>query len=226
MNVAVLTPARSDGGRRDQLLDWTSKRLASLHPDFQHCIGTHDDGPFNRSLAVNRAATQAPDADVFVLADGDSFVGAEALNAAVQLAADTGCMVLAYDQFMYLGRSMTDKVMDGFTGNWHEGAEWSLTGTCSSMVVFPAGLFREIGGCDEGFVGWGGEDIALSHALQTFGGGLHRIPGEVWHLWHPPAIHTHDDTWPQRCELYHQAAYDKPRMRALLDRIKDDPSAT
>lgn len=225
MHVAVLIPRRPDYGRRDQLAEWTQARWGDLHPDFEVIEGHHLEGPFNRSAAINSAAAQADDADVFVVADCDSFVDAGQLRRAIDRAMSSGQVTFAYDRFAYLSRSMSDAIMDGFAGDWWPGVEWTLAGTCSSMVVIPGDLWRELGGCDEGFVGWGGEDVALSLALQTLGGGMQREPGEVWHLWHPPAPHTHDDIWPDRMDLYAKAAYDKTAMRQLVDRLRAEVAA-
>lgn len=222
MNVAVLVPRRADGGRRDRLTEWTNERWAQLHPDFKVIEGHHDEGHFNRSKAINNAAGQMPDADVFVIADSDSFVAPAQLTEAITTARRTGQVTFAYDRFAYVNRPMSDLIMDGYAGDWWPGVEWTLAGTCSSMVVVPGGLWREYGGADEGFVGWGGEDIAISLALQTFGGGMKRVHGEVWHLWHAPAPHTHDDVFPARMQLYADAAYDRPKMRALVDRLRSE----
>lgn len=223
MNVAVLIPARSDGGRRDALLTWTTGRLRAEHPDHTIAVGHHeiDEGPFNRSAAVNRAAAQAGPADVYVVADGDSFVGARQLDAAVQRASDTGRITFAYDRFNYLNRAMSDQVMAGYQGDWHPGVEWALHGTCSSMVCVPADLFDQVGGFDEGFVGWGMEDIGFSLACQALGGGMERIEGAVWHLHHPMSPENHQQS-PlyqanvARMRRYEAADYDPDAMRALL----------
>ena len=225
MNVAVLTPRRTDGGRRDRLWEWVSARWRLERPDWQIIEGHHLDGPFNRAAAINDAARHAPDADLYIIADSDSFVGATQLDQAINKACISGQVTFAYDRFAYLNRPMSDRVLKGFDGDWWPGVEWVLPGTCSSMVVVPGNLWRELGGADEGFVGWGGEDIALSLALQTFGGGMQRQPGVVWHLWHAPAPHTHDDIWPDRMRLYEAVAYDRDGMRALVDRLRSEVSA-
>lgn len=225
MTVAVVIPRRSDGGRRDQLAEWTRRRLSELHPDFAVIEGHHDDGPFNRSAAINAAVAEAPEAETFIIADSDSIVSAHQLERAIDTARRTGQVTFAYDRFCYLNRHMSDQVMAGFNGDWYPGVEFTMQGTCSSMVVVPGALWREYGGADEGFVGWGGEDIAISLALQTFGGGMQRIQGDVWHLWHAPAPHTHDDVFPARMQLYADAAYDRPKMRELVDRLRSEVSA-
>lgn len=220
VNVAVVVPRRSDGGRRDVLWAWNRERWAQVHPGFNVVEGHHVDGPFNRSAAINNGVEAAGSFDVLVIADGDSFVSHDQLLEAIETADTTGQVTFGYDRFAYLNRAMSDLVMAGFDGDWWPGVEWTMTGTCSSMVVVPAELWRVMGGADEGFVGWGGEDIAISLALQTFGGGMQRVHGDVWHLWHPPAAHTHDDVWPERMQLYADAAYDIDKMTALVDRLR------
>lgn len=220
MKVAVLVPRRPDHGRRDALWAWVSDRWAQLHPDWPVVEGLHLDGPFNRSTAINSAALKAGDWDVALIADSDSFVAAAQAVEAANTAHHAQQLTFAYDRFCYLGKVMSDMVMAGFDGDWTPGVEFTMTGTCSSMVAIPRPLWDRCGGADEGFVGWGGEDVALSLMLQTYGNGLQRIPGDVWHLWHPPAPHTHDDAWPGRVERYGQAAYDVTKMDALLAELR------
>lgn len=219
MRVVVLVPRRADNGRRDEVWSYVLSRWLSEHPDWPIYTGHHDEGPFNRSAAINRAAAAAGDWDVAIIADSDSFVGPVQIHEAVLRATRSGQITFAYDRFMYLSRVMSDAIMNGYQGMWESGVEWSLPGTCSSMVVVTRDLWDQARGFDEGFVGWGGDDIGFSHACQTFGNGLQRVPGPVWHLHHPTAVHADHDTWVPRCERYALAAYDKPAMRALLDEL-------
>lgn len=220
MNVVVLVPRRADHGRRDKLWEFVLHRWQTEQPRWLVANGYHAEGPFNRSAAINQAARAAGDWDIAIVADSDSFVGNAQIEAAVETCARTGQMTLAYDRFAYLSREMSDRVMAGYLGDWTAGVEWSLPGTCSSMVVVTRDVWDEAEGFDEGFVGWGGEDIAFSHKAQTFGGGLQRIPGFVWHLWHAPAVHTAEDVWVPRVAEYARASYDPPAMRALMDALR------
>lgn len=221
MKVVVLVPRRADNGRRDDVWSYVRSRWADEQPTFKVVEGLHDDGgPFNRSKAINAAAKKAGKWDVAIIADSDSFVGPPQIEAAVETAARTGQMTLAYDRFCYLNFEMSNQIMAGFNGNWYAGVEWTMPGTCSSMVVVPRKVWDQAEGFDEGFVGWGGDDIGASHKFQTFGNGLQRIPGEVWHLWHPPAVHADNDTWVPRCERYAKASYNPDAMRALMADLK------
>lgn len=221
MRVVILVPYRADGGRRDELWAWVRARYAALHPDYELFVGTHQTaGPFNRSLAVNRAAKKAGAWDIAAIVDADSFVSAAALDAGIQRCTATGQMVLPYDRFVYLSRAMSDAVLDGYDGNWWPGVEWTMPGTCSSVVVVNRSVWDESEGFDIGLAGWGAEDIIASLKFQTFGGGLQRIVGEVWHLHHPTASHDHIAENMDRANLYAAASYNPPAMRELIARFR------
>lgn len=224
MKVVAFVPRRSDGGHRDATWRWVANRWATAHPGVGLWEGHHDDGPFNRSLAVNRAAEAAGDWDVAVVADSDSFVGDDQLRAAVETAWSSGQITFAFSRFRYLSRGMTRSVMDGFVGDWLPGVEWTMANTCSSQVVVPRGLWDEVRGFDPGFVGWGMEDVAFSLACQSLGGGMQRVDGDVWHLWHPPST----DSTPlreantERMRRYEACRYDPGCMRSLISELRDD----
>lgn len=227
MKVSVLVPRRADGGRRDELWAWVKARWDRLHPEWPVIEGRDEgDHKFNRSAAINRAASES-DADVFVIGDADSFVGPEQVNLACRnaLAPEGPEFVIAYDLFNYLGKNMSDRIMAGFEGWWAPGIEWTMAGTCSSMIVVTRRLFEDVQGFDEGFQGWGFEDIAFSLACQTLGGGVSRIPGDAWHLWHlmSPENNATSPEWNANRErhlLYRDVAYDQPGMRALIERMR------
>lgn len=225
MRVVVLVPRRSDGGRRDALWAWVKARWETDKPEYEVFEGHHDDGPFNRSLAINRAAAAAGEFDVAIVADSDSFVGWHQLDAGIARAVETGQLTLPYVFFSYLGRKMSAQVMAGFDGVWQ--AEWSLPGTCSSTVIVPRVLWDRVGGFDEGFVGWGMEDVAFKLACDAMGGGSQRIDTDdngwathVWHLFHGPS--RENAPTPEylaniaRLERYRECDYDPALTAALL----------
>jgi len=232
MRVVNLVPRRGDGGRRDDVWAWVRNRWETLHPDIDVIEGAETGtGKFNRSAAINDAADKAGDWDAAVISDADSFVGPDQIRMAVANAVTGPCRFwLAYDCFNYLSRHMSDQIMAGFVGYWggtpsQPGIEWTMAGTCSSMLVVTRELWDTIGGFDAGFVGWGFEDIAFSHAAQTFGNGVARVPGAAWHLHHPPSTENNhqDPVWianRERMMRYHAVSYDQDGMRALLDELR------
>lgn len=184
MTVVMLVPRRADGGRRDQLWrfvrDWWTREL----PDLKIIEGHHDDGPFNRSAAINVAADQAGDWDIAVIADADVVTDPAQLAAAIDLARATGRCTLAYTNYAALREQITEDVLAGYDGDWSKGARLKMTNHVSSLVAVPRRLWDEVDGFDERFVGWGHEDLAFAAACRVLGGGIERIPGTVWHLWH------------------------------------------
>jgi hypothetical protein len=220
MRTVVLVPRRADGGRRDVLWAWLARRWAIEHPDWEVFEGHHNDGLFNRSAAINSAAKAAGRWDVAVIADADSLVGADQIDAAVAKAVDTGAMVIAYEQYCYLNKTMSDRIMAGWTGSWWDGVEFTLANTCSNMNVVTRKLWNAVGGFDEGFEGWGWEDCAFSSASAALGG-RERVPGVLWHLWHQPSQENNQDSpeWQAglaRLNRYSACEEDPKKTKALL----------
>lgn len=218
MRIVVLVPRRADNGRRDVLWAYVRARWESEHPDWPIYEGHHDQGPFNRSAAINSAARAAGDWDIAIIADSDSFVGADQIEEAVSTCARTRQMTLGYTTWRALDESMSDRVMAGFDGDWLPGNFVAMTDTCSSMVLVTRDLWEQTGGFDERHQGWGCEDISFAHAARTFGYGWNHTPGSLWHLWH--------ESSPRGPELvaanvaladrYHAAAGNPEAMRVLI----------
>jgi predicted glycosyltransferase involved in capsule biosynthesis len=55
---------------------------------------------------------------------------------------------------------------------------------CGGMVIFKRELFEKMGGWDEDFRGWGGEDDAMAFKMRMFTKNIKTIKGVAYHLWH------------------------------------------
>jgi len=184
MNVAVLVPWRP--GDLDRERNW---RYAS---DFWRGTGWPiatggggQVGPFNRAAARNEAA-RSVEWDVGIFADADVFVAErDQVRVAVNLAVDTERLVLPFEDYTALTEAET---IARVAGDLHElpVRHTEPDPSVGGIMVVPRLLWESLGGFDEGFVGWGFED----YALYTAAGGALRTPGELWHLWHPPAPET------------------------------------
>lgn len=217
MRVVVLVPRRADNGRRDHLWQYVKGRWNDLHPLFEVFEGEDEtDLPFNRSAALNRAAKAAGDWDVALVVDADTFAGPTQIESAVLHAAITGRFTLCFDRWCALNQDMSDAIMKGFDGDWTPGVYASMGGTCSSLIAIPRELWDAVDGFDEGFVSWGGEDVAFWRACETLGGGFDRIPGDCWHLHHESAPRPRITENVARCERYGAAAYNVDAMRTLI----------
>lgn len=185
--VVFLVPRRADSGRRDDLWRFCRTWWSERFPDWQIIEGTHEDGDFNRSAALNTAAAAAGEWDAAVILDADVVAEAEQVHAAVEQALHTGRMTLAFDRYAALSEEMSDRVLGGYDGSWESGAKLKMRTHVSSIVAVPAALWERVNGFDERFQGWGHDDVSFAAACRVLGGGVDRVPGTVWHLWHSPA---------------------------------------
>lgn len=221
--VAILVPRRAGDPIRDRLWTFTRAKWAELFPDWPIVEGHHDEGPFSRSAAVNRAALEAGPWDAAVVIDGDVLPDPDAIRAAVAIAA-TGRAALGFDRRMHLNREGTEKVLEGFRGSWSPFVEKEFRDSVSSAVAVSRGLWEAIGGFDELFVGWGWEDVAFWNAAATLGGAEPaRVVGRLWHLWHPRSTEARPSeatfqTNRERGRRYRRARFD---LEATLELIAE-----
>lgn len=181
MKVIVIVPWRSKGCRHREAA-WRRVRREWGGWDV---VTADDDGePFSRAASLNLAAIEHP-ADVYVIADADTLVDGRQVAEAVALAGAEPGIVLAYSTFRYLSRRGTKAVLGGYRGPWEPLTEWSLDWTVSSCLAVSAATWAAVGGFDDRFRAWGGEDVAFVHACETLAGPTRRILGSVWHCWHP-----------------------------------------
>ena len=165
----VLVPWRTDNGSRE--LIWSEIRKKYWDENKYYIIeGSCDDGPFNRSQAINNAFNTLLDGpsyvggDVLVIADADSWVPSRQLEDAVELARFTGKLVIAHN-----GTWMNDKM--------------TVDHAVSSMLAVPVELFIKVNGFDERFRGWGCEDRAFHRICKLAAG------DPVVMTWGTPVFH-------------------------------------
>lgn len=186
--VPVLVPRRSDDeGPRDLIWSGIRAHVWESSPVFE---GHHDDGPFNRSKAVNTAANNADTWDVAVIADADSLVPPTQLEAAIELATQTGRLIIPHSRWVNVDLEEAKDFLKRGTLLWSKKRTIYAT-TQSSILVVPRAVWDEVNGFDERFVGWGWEDIAFMTAVETLTDGPIRLEGSVYHLAHErPAADT------------------------------------
>lgn len=190
MRVVILCPRRAGVEDRDRLWAFARTWWENDYPEWPVVEGHHHRGPFNRSHAIN-AASDLADAggrwDIAVIIDADVLADPDTIRSAVNVAAGTGQMVLAYDERVHLNAKGTEKVMAGYDGDWRERSlvEATYRDSCSSAVVVRRDLWDTVHGFDECFAGWGWEDVAFRIACETLGPGpLIKLSAPIFHLRH------------------------------------------
>lgn len=187
VRTVVSIPYMSDHGHRDQLFTHLQNNYWNSL-GFELSIGVDDTQPFNRSKAINQSLNTKW--DYAIIADADTWVPAEQLHEALK-AAESNALVAAFNAVVELNRQCTMEILRGqttFEGSF--GAERVRTKeleTQSSMLVISRKLWDQVGGMDQRFRNWGCEDNAFWHACHLWGGKPHRVRGNAYHLWHPPA---------------------------------------
>jgi hypothetical protein len=224
--VVILVPRRAGIEDRDRLWEHARAWWERDYPDWQIVEGHHDVGPFNRGLAINRAAQEAGDWDVAVIIDSDVLCpDVSPVKAAVDMAYASNRMVLAYHERVHLTPRGTERVLSGYKGNWKAPGMVAkiLTDACSSCVVVSRKLWDTVGGFDERFVGWGWEDVAFRVACETLSEGpMVTVASTIWHLHHRTSHENNarERTFQankERGERYRAALGDPVAVRALID---------
>lgn len=226
--VVILVPRREGVPERDLNWSWIRDWWRNNLPEFEIFEGSHELGLFNRSCAINRAAGYAdwkqPEPwDVAIIIDADVICDPARVRAAVAQAQTTGRMVMPFNVRYDLNEAGSKQVMDGFHGSWRPFIRHTYNQMVSSVNVVTRQLWNDVGGFDEGFIGWGFEDNAFCVACRTFGGGEEiRIQGDLWHFFHRTAPEGKRGTETHlrnkaRAELYLRASGNREAIRAIRD---------
>jgi hypothetical protein len=151
MKVVILVPRRAGIRDRDELWRFCRAWWERDHPDVPIVEGHHDDGPFNRSAAINRAAELAGDWDVAVIIDSDVLVDAAAVLAGIALAAARPVVVCGGSRQVHVDRNGTRRILGGWRGDWEKTAECVYVDHWSSVIIVGRPLWNLVGGYDPSF---------------------------------------------------------------------------
>ena len=211
--LSYIIPYRESGPERRRNLDVVLRWLATLpgldvivveqdavprlagalpHPHLRR-VFAYNSGPFNKSWGLNTGFRLAMQ-DTVAFADADVVVPTGLPEAAAACRRGFG-VAKPYRAIIDLGEADTQRVAEAF--NAREALPEALTGTdraaegeavvlAGGVVVMRGDAFVRLGGFDERFVGWGGEDDAMTRKMErvrmsTVEAGL----GVALHLAHP-----------------------------------------
>ena len=199
MNVSVIIPFQSDDPTRKENYRRVRNSYAHHFPTWELWTW-YNSPPFARGIAINEAAEHCA-GGILVFNDADTLVEPEQLHEAVVLAASAPGLVQAFDSFVWLER-------DG-----KENQGWPSRSQC--VAAISAECFRETGGYDPRFVGWGYEDLAFDLVCGSMWP-LRAVPGRVLHHWHPRTEGKDLEQEYENVNLYHRYAQANGDVAGLL----------
>lgn len=208
--VSLLVPFQTKQYGRVRLWDWLKLYWQDQLPGCEIVIGTDPASakgkvPFSKTTAVNNAFKKSH-GDIIVILDADAYLDAEVIvTCAARLRAQRKAHVrswfVPYRHFYRLNAAATWSVIssdplhplviptpppladiEGTDGSGHGHLFGAL------IQIMPREAFILVGGMDPRFRGWGGEDVAFLHALDTLWGKHRNTPNAVFHMWHPATV--------------------------------------
>lgn len=173
--------------------DSSPKADAKLLAYCDNYIFIEDEKLFNRGRCFNAAFLHAK-GDIFAFGDGDIIMDVDIFNESQKYCRTTADAVNPYGKIIDLDLGSNKYIPSDFRlsainlqGKARKGICF-----CGGLVFFRRSFFEELGGFDESFEGWGGEDNAMSvkvHRSIDLEILPHRLyytfeKNIAYHLWH------------------------------------------
>lgn len=156
-------------------------------------IFIHNCGLFNRAWGLN-VGFRYSKGNAVALADNDVLVDKDILFDCFTVCADNEYnydAIKPFNRVIDLSKATTENYLNG------ELSLKSLTNTqekqrtgisfCGGITFFKRKSFEFLGGFDERFIGWGGEDDAMSRFKIPLLKKVYVVEGTAYHLWHERA---------------------------------------
>ena len=165
-------------------------------PEFCRHQFAYNPGAFNKSWAYNLGADQATN-EVLVFGDADMVIEPQLLLAAVELCEQEVEAVNPYQYLIEMTDDETSAVRAGMDPATIAREQSDLRKPrndeqlcfCGGLFVVHRATYFELGGMDERFQGWGGEDNAMSIKLERLARHIADQSGQrAYHLWHPQPV--------------------------------------
>jgi hypothetical protein len=169
---------------RDRLPSWVRYRHAPL---------SATDAPYNRSAALNAGARLA-NGDLLILHDGDLLVPA-AYAAEVFRLGKAGYDIMEFKRFVFYAECHSTRALLADELRPQDAAlERVVENLCGGgTVAISKQAFWTLGGMDEEFIGWGGEDNEFwDRCLTRKSWAYQYLP--FLHLWHPSLADRRTDS--------------------------------
>lgn len=180
--------------------DDTQRWRDSVQPCTDHYLFAHKPGSFNKSWAVNVGVVNTPGrAEIICILDADALVDRDFIARNVARFHHPGTMGhLSYRDMWCLDESATSWAIEERL--WRRAAEVDADHLRAFVLRRPPGCcvwvrtsaFHRIGGMDERFEGWGGEDNDFAYRMDI-NSAFDHYHDPLLHMYHPSSAVLRED---------------------------------
>ena len=221
-------PADKSFPYRERNFAWQQEQYARRGlPSFVADDGRTGTEPFSLARAVNRAAElPGPEYTHFLIFGADHALPtnaelADALHRASGLPDSPGWAAI-WERTKFLGRPASLSVLErGTDPRSPDLILRTSVRACPGPTIVSREVFDRVGGFDERFEGWGGEDQVFRYRLEKLIGPGIRPPdpsASCYSLWHPNGTHRNRERQVHNLALRDQAYREIDEMVAERDR--------
>jgi glycosyltransferase involved in cell wall biosynthesis len=242
--ISLLIPFHGRDKHRRRVLRWVVEYWRNALPGCQVIIGRAAGNPFCKTRALNRAARKAR-GKILVLLDADAYMDAAVVDSCADRILDAQevgqrLWFVPYRRLYRLTQWATDKVLRSCPKYPYVFPQppypADVENECTAkyghrygamIMMFHREALEVLGGFDERFQGWGGEDVALLRSLDTLYAKHKSTPNQILHLFHPRLGHSYrsmkwkGQNWANMNDRlamrYHRATRLPSMMRVLVE---------
>lgn len=244
--ISLLVPlSRNNDAMRKKTLKWLRQYWKYELPHAQIVVGYSDSKVFCKAEALNDAYKKAK-GKVIVIMDADAYISGRIINECatrILEEKDNHLWYVPYRHLYRLSETITNLIINSnpknplrlpspvpfdfidkkvYNINTKYGHRYG-----AMCMMFPREAIDILGGFDERFKGWGGEDVALLRALDTLYGKHKTMNNDILHLWHPYIGRNYmtrrwenqekDNNNANLTNDYYKATRNPSQMRKLVD---------
>ncbi|MCG8310037.1 MAG: galactosyltransferase-related protein [Cytophagales bacterium] len=164
----------------------------TLPPTCKH-IFAYNNGLFNRAWGLN-VGFRHSSGKAIAFADNDILADREILRDSLTLCHDEYDYdaIKPFDRVTDLDEGETKKILAGnqfLDFSVFNEAKFRIgLSFCGGLVVFRRRAYEQLGGFDERFIGWGGEDDAMSKFKIPLLRKAYVVKENAYHLWHERSV--------------------------------------
>jgi glycosyltransferase involved in cell wall biosynthesis len=206
--ISIVIPFRAPNvpDERVRNINWLKHYWSTHLPGAEVIVGEDEDycRAFSKSVAVNNGVKKSK-GDVLVIVDADGYLPIEQVLYCAKEIRDARkrghrLWFMPYRKFYRLSNAATLRLINSDIRKPYQfpeevssedilnlsDANPNIAHRYGALIqILPREAFEIVGGWDERFRGWGGEDHAAMRATDTLYAPHKTLPTPVYHLWHP-----------------------------------------